>query len=440
MLPARYEHVRDELKVQLSCVQYCALTCDLWTSRQALGYITVTCHFIDSSWVLKSAVLVTTNVTNDHTAENIAEELNADNAANIVAAVQLNGWRHIPCFAHTLNLVVQDSLAADPPLSCIQRKCRDIVSYFHRSSKATERLNAIQTRLNLDKHKLIQDVQTRWNSTYYMFERIIEQNEAIATTLCMLNRNELCLSEDEISKIKQAVVLLHPLESATREMSSDKYISLSKVIPIAKSLQQLTASGESSLSLRQHLLTQMNRRFLNIESNSQLALACLLDPRFKKMAFSDAAALEEAYRRLVNEMAGLKSTTPDPEDIAGSSSSSSQGDTRPITENPLWKQFDQRVRASMSQRTLGVDVTVEKQQYLQHKNIDRHEDPLQWWKQNSFHLPQLQDLAKKYLCIPGTSVPSERLFSKAGEVVAARRSAIKPKNVDMILFLNKNLE
>jgi len=36
-------------------------------------------------------------------------------------------------------------------------------------------------------------------------------------------------------------------------------------------------------------------------------------------------------------------------------------------------------------------------------------------------------------------VPSERLFSKAGEVVAARRSNIKPKYVDMILFLNKNL-
>ena len=34
----------------------------------------------------------------------------------------------------------------------------------------------------------------------------------------------------------------------------------------------------------------------------------------------------------------------------------------------------------------------------------------------------------------GTSVPSERLFSKA-----TARSNIKPKNVDMILFLNKNL-
>jgi len=47
-----------------------------------------------------------------------------------------------------------------------------------------------------------------------------------------------------------------------------------------------------------------------------------------------------------------------------------------------------------------------------------------------------------YFGVPGTcgtSVPSERLFSKAGEVVAARRSNIKPKNVDRILILNKNL-
>jgi len=36
-------------------------------------------------------------------------------------------------------------------------------------------------------------------------------------------------------------------------------------------------------------------------------------------------------------------------------------------------------------------------------------------------------------------VPSEKLFSEAGEVVAARRSNVKPKIVDMILFLNKNV-
>ena len=63
----------------------------------------------------------------------------------------------------------------------------------------------------------------------------------------------------------------------------------------------------------------MNHRFINIESNSLLASACLLDPQFKKMAFSDTASLEEVYRRFVNEMAGLMSTTPDSEEIGGSS-------------------------------------------------------------------------------------------------------------------------
>ena len=36
------------------------------------------------------------------------------------------------------------------------------------------------------------------------------------------------------------------------------------------------------------------------------------------------------------------------------------------------------------------------------------------------------------LCIPGTSVPSERFFF-------SRRNALKPKHINMVLFLNKNL-
>lgn len=52
---------------------------------------------------------------------NKVDTLVTDNAANAVAAVQLNGWKHISCFAHTLNFVMQDSLAADPILS--GRKC-----------------------------------------------------------------------------------------------------------------------------------------------------------------------------------------------------------------------------------------------------------------------------------------------------------------------------
>ena len=44
-------------------------------SHQLFGYITVTCHFIDDEWNLKSSVLATVNMMKDHTAENIASDL-----------------------------------------------------------------------------------------------------------------------------------------------------------------------------------------------------------------------------------------------------------------------------------------------------------------------------------------------------------------------------
>jgi len=43
--------------------------------------------------------------------------------------------------------------------------------------------------------------------------------------------------------------------------------------------------------------------------------------------------------------------------------------------------------------------------------------PLLWWKQYSSQLPVLSKLAHKYLCIPATSVSSERALSVAGHVI-----------------------
>ena len=57
----------------------------------------------------------------------------SDNVTNIVAAIRFTGWKHLPCFAHTLNLIVQDSLKE---IRCIQDKVKGIVEYFHRSTVA----------------------------------------------------------------------------------------------------------------------------------------------------------------------------------------------------------------------------------------------------------------------------------------------------------------
>ena len=46
-----------------------------------------------------------------------------------------------------------------------------------------------------------------------------------------------------------------------------------------------------------------------------------------------------------------------------------------------------------------------------------NESPLEWWGVNKKRYPLLSQLAARYIAIPATSVPCERVFSLAGHVV-----------------------
>ena len=61
-----------------------------------------------------------------------------------MAAVKIVGWNHVPCFAHTLNLVVSEAIKSDESVRVIKKKCRQIVTFFHQSVKATEKLKEVQ--------------------------------------------------------------------------------------------------------------------------------------------------------------------------------------------------------------------------------------------------------------------------------------------------------
>ena len=70
---------------------------------------------------------------------------------------------------------------------------------------------------------------------------------------------------------------------------------------------------------------------------------------------------------------------------------------------------------------------------------DVNTNPLLWWKSHDHTYTHLAELARRRLTSPGTSVPSERLFSAAGNLVSAKRNCLLSNNIDMLLFLNKNM-
>ena len=65
---------------------------------------------------------------------------------------------------------------------------------------------------------------------------------------------------------------------------------------------------------------------------------------------------------------------------------------------------------------------------------------LNWWKANQDGLPILANLAKRFLGVFASSVPCERLFSSARNIITETRSRLSPTNAEMLTYLHDNME
>jgi hypothetical protein len=95
-----------------------------------------------------------------------------------------------------------------------------------------------------------------------------------------------------------------------------------------------------------------------------------------------------------------------------------------------------------SQNTDDDIIENEIQRYLdsQRQNTDTTLTLLEWWKCNEYLYPRLAKVAKNILAIPASSVPSERVFSLAGNIVNKKRSRLNADNIDKLIFLNMNMK
>ena len=269
--------------------------------------ISWTAHYINSEFCREERVLQVCHFPGSHTADAISEMISklldgwsidksrvhtivCDNAANMVAGIRKCGLAAIGCTIHTLQLVVKDSILVQRSVIDMLAWCRKIVGHFKHSSLATGHLHSILCQLSLAENKLMQDEPTRWDSTYYMLECLVEQHRAISLYDADYGLPER-LSANDWQQAEKIVKLLEPIQRVTKELSA-KEASISKVIPFLETLKiELSTPKESDSGIKttkEEMLESLKSRFEYVYNDDYFVIATLLDPRFKATFFEEA--------------------------------------------------------------------------------------------------------------------------------------------------------
>ena len=179
---------------------------------------------------------------------------------------------------------------------------------------------------------LRQDVTTRWNSTFLMFERFLELKPAL---LEMMNQAEYsahhkCLKlikERDWTTIANAVSVLRIFYEITLQLSHSS-ACLSEVIPcvtmLARSLERTGGPEEEGVrlfkdELRETVLKKNANRLGDFEDNDVYLVSTLLDPRYKDSFFLNQRTgqrAREVLKQLVEaELEPLGGNNPEPQEV-----------------------------------------------------------------------------------------------------------------------------
>ena len=269
-----------------------------------------------------------------------------------------------------------------------------------------------------------------------MIERILEQQQAICSVLAEDRKNwHRMPSDQEFLCLEGVATVLKPLSTFTDALSGETCVTISAVLPLLQHikdviLQQSSTDTSIMKEMKMIIVSDLTSRYT---STLIMDKSTYLDPRFRLNYPTKDSVLQELHAEAVAEV----ETTP-------LDCNSTSDDVPPPPKKQ--KGLSAILTHSFGPTSASLNESISVEEQVQ-REIDRYKvlphiamdvDPLNWWKNQN--LPILSSLAKKYQCVAGTSVPSERLFSQAGYIVNDLRSRLTPDNVNMLVFLARNMK
>ena len=302
--------------------------------------------------------------------------------------------------------------------------CCCLTAHFKRSTVSTEALRAKQVALGgvgasaesgvEEQCKILEvttDCSTRWNSTLDMLDRLVKLRWAIGAVL-----SDPTFTEDGHWSLA-LIPILTPLKRITTLSSGQNYPSLSSVFPhlfiIIRNIEvEVAEEPAAAKECRQIIVRELKRRYYaDGYATSNAAKAAVLDPRYKLMKFFEEGQRKESYEAIRSEINGML-LQPVP------ATSDSSSTNPPPAKKCKLDAFDDELADLCSSAAADNNGFIhELDVYLSETPLTLNSDILQYWRDNCARLPKMASLARKYLCIPATSVPSESTFSTAGFVI-----------------------
>lgn len=328
--------------------------------------------------------------------------------------------------------------------------CKKIVSAFSHTHKRRKALVKAQVELNLPHHCLITETPTRWGSRQQMIARVLEQEQAITQVLKEDKKTRhLVPTWQDLEGLESVNQALSPLVEFTDALSGEDYVSVSYLKPVLHVLNTKVLAAAVTKRIKGGILQYLNDKFDDPATDDLLDMASLVDPRFKMAYIADHRKDYIKTKAMAEMQALLEKQTQAPSMQASSSThspphSSTEPAAAEVVEAKRMKRslgsfFKKEHIPSTAALSVREAIDVELQSYLQTLEVEGEANPLDWWRLHEANFPRVASLARKYLCIPATSAPSERAFSTGGNIVSCHRSLLKPENVDRLVFLAKNL-
>lgn len=463
LLPQRKEAIRNTVTTFLDQqpAKSICLTTDLWTNNNMESFIGTTAHCTDDSFNLQSVMLACQRITGKHTAENIKDSFDdvvnsfnlagkilsvvTDSAANMIKAfVTIPGYEqedssssddeddtedldtvlteglmdyipdHIKCFLHAMQNAIKEGLEKTGAAKTVIAKTSKFVGSVRHSTHATELLQ--------DEPKLQQRNTTRWNSSNRMLKSITKADPAKLAQV----KSSVTLTKNDLKVIKETTDILTPFEDVTAQCEGQNVVTSSLVIPLIVCLK--AELQELSTTYRNQMLTTLidavDRRLSHYEENPLFQLASILDPRYK-LAWCQEDQLEPMKDLLTTTYHELSPP-------AAPAAAEAQ---------PPAKKKSKLLRHLPSNRTQPASTPTtpsEIEMYLNAPTLDEDANPLDYWRQHQTQFPTLCQLAKRYLAIPASSAPVERLFSIAGRIFSKERSCLSDVRFEELMFVKCN--